>query len=175
MNFRSTLFLIFCLISQCIFAQSELSSFQKTRYRLGLILPTLSLETPLAKDLSLKTGVTTWFTKEGHAEPYVLIIPTVFIEPRLYVNGVKRRKNGFSTDYFSGGYLSIISSMTFIKEKTFGLSGLIYGGQGTIGKNKGGFYDVGIGFGMIHTNTAINLNPSFPIPIARLDIGFRIR
>ena len=166
---------ILCLISQINFAQAELSPFQKTRYRLGLLLPTLSIETPLAKDLSLKTGVTTWFTKEGHAEPYILIIPTVFFEPRLYVNGEKRRKNGVSTDYFSGGYLSIISSMTFIKENTFGLSGLIYGGQGTIGKNKGGFYDVGIGLGMIHTNTALNLNPSFPIPMARLDIGFRIR
>lgn len=169
---RIVLFGLFMCLSTNVFAQSETYIKQKTRYRLGLILPSLSLETPLKKDMSLKLNVIGWFSKEGHAEPYIQVTPTVLVEPRFYTNMDKRRKKQKNTDYFCGSYVGIPVSTTILKDQTVNIFGLLYGRQGKIGSNALLYYDTGIGFGFLSGSKSYDMVAA---PLIYLDFGFRLR
>ncbi len=169
---KGILLLLLLICFSSLYAQTKEPIQQKTRLRLGLVLPALSLETQLSKDASLKLGVIGGF-QIGVISP-LEIIPTFFIEPRFYLTAGLRRKYDKRTDYFSGGYLTIHTSMTYIKEESLGITGLIYGTQGNIGRKGFGYYDFGFGLGYFFHNDFFNT--SFPYtPLLKLDLGIRIK
>ncbi len=169
--------LILCLgfLSLTAFAQEEK---QKTSVRLGLLFPELIVEMQNAEASSFKMGVGIMLAGEYRSENgettknTIETITHFNFEPRFFVSRKRRLAMNKSIDNFSGGYIGIPATVYLSKGYSVGA---LYGTQGTLGRRKDFFYNLGIGVGYVNIELEQNDDIQGADLLTEATIGFRLK
>jgi len=117
--------------------------------RASVVAPGLDLEIPLGERLTLLInpyfGTSfEWISRDGTNSFDLEFIPAISLQSRFYFDQKKREAEGMRTDYFSGSYTGLITSVS--SPGTF-LAGQVIGYQQAFGKRL--FFNISGGPGLV--------------------------